>query len=61
MMIEAVIYGATPRSTIEIFDNPPPEKNIEEPKKSILLKETLERQNIHSRKRDVGCEAVDHQ
>jgi hypothetical protein len=32
MMIEAVMYGATPSITIERLESPPPEKRLSRPK-----------------------------
>jgi len=38
MIIEAVMYGATPKRTMEIFDSPPPEKILRSPKKAFSSK-----------------------
>ena len=61
MMIEALMYGFTPRATIEKFDRPPPEIRSSTPMRALPAKNCCELLPVDARDRHVGQEPEDDQ
>ncbi len=61
MMIEALMYGFTPRATTEKLDKPPPDSRSRTPKIGVVLEELVELVLVHARNRHVGQEPEDDQ